>query len=739
MKKLFSYVFKLNPLKREIALLIAVLALSFGVRLQAQDGNVDPKWRTTCTMKGNQLSLIVTNYGVFGHDTAPESFEWPRGSQVRYGKKFGLIVGGEYLYGNNVYQVITQALNMEVSSDINDDWWEPLTGYSVNHANLSQTEKEKGFMAQINQPWTWGENFPQDDYGNAIWPGQFGNGKTVADAEFFYKMDDRHNYNDNPYRYHPVEANDKIYGLGIEVTGRGYQFVTPVAEDMIFLLYEIKNVSDNPISKLVTGIMGDPQVGAPNYGDDDYVDVSRDSGFAIYWNNESSVASSAIGYIGFALLETPGDNTDGVDNDGDGFLDESQYNQVDDDNDWQATDDLASADPTDFDGKSDDTGIDGIPETGDEGEGNGVKDLGEPDYEYMDPDEVDKLNLTSFYANLVTNIFPRQDPLIWETLTPRNFEPPASGVDLNMLMGCGYFPMEPQQVQKLTLLSLLSNDKQLLVDKIKIAQKIYQYNFNFLKAPDLPVVQAEARDGQVFLTWDRGSENSFDPITGHDFEGYAVYRSTDGINWGSPITNAKGEQVYEAPIAQFDSVNSQEGYHAVEVNGVRFFLGDNEGLRHEYLDENLINGITYYYAVTAYDTGSVRYGIPPMECSKIIGNPNVAIVTPRTEAASNMDDIYVVPNPYVASSIYDRGPTASSMGNSSGRAVMFHNLPGSCTIRIYTTTGEWVRTLEHEVESGDAAWDLQNMDGLEVATGIYIYHVDAPGLGKTIGRIAVIK
>jgi len=42
-------------------------------------------------------------------------------------------------------------------------------------------------------------------------------------------------------------------------------------------------------------------------------------------------------------------------------------------------------------------------------------------------------------------------------------------------------------------------------------------------------------------------------------------------------------------------------------------------------------------------------------------------------------------------------------------------------------------------ENGTASWNLLSKDNLEISYGIYLYHVDAPGVGETTGKFAVIK
>jgi hypothetical protein len=49
--------------------------------------------------------------------------------------------------------------------------------------------------------------------------------------------------------------------------------------------------------------------------------------------------------------------------------------------------------------------------------------------------------------------------------------------------------------------------------------------------------------------------------------------------------------------------------------------------------------------------------------------------------------------------------------------------------------------IEHDADfkNGREPWDLLTKDGIEVAYGIYFYHVDADEYGEKIGRFAVIK
>lgn len=109
-----------------------------------------------------------------------------------------------------------------------------------------------------------------------------------------------------------------------------------------------------------------------------------------------------------------------------------------------------------------------------------------------------------------------------------------------------------------------------------------------------------------------------------------------------------------------------------------------------------------------------------------------------TQAKDRMRDIYVVPDPYVASNPVE---SIYNIGGRSARRVDFVNLPPQCTIKIFTASGHLVKTIQHDSfeDFGRHVWDLTTDDGPEVAFGVYFYHVDAPKVGTKKGKLAIIK
>ena len=116
-------------------------------------------------------------------------------------------------------------------------------------------------------------------------------------------------------------------------------------------------------------------------------------------------------------------------------------------------------------------------------------------------------------------------------------------------------------------------------------------------------------------------------------------------------------------------------------------------------------------------------------------------VETQVEIEGALDAINVVPNPYYGFSDYE----TSQFSN----IVKITNLPAKCSITIYTLDGKHIRSYERN-EQGVAQtnrsdpgilvaqyrpaieWDLKNKRGIPVASGVYLIHINAPGLGERV-------
>lgn len=101
------------------------------------------------------------------------------------------------------------------------------------------------------------------------------------------------------------------------------------------------------------------------------------------------------------------------------------------------------------------------------------------------------------------------------------------------------------------------------------------------------------------------------------------------------------------------------------------------------------------------------------------------------ERRNILEEVKVVPNPYFLYSEYE------SRYNTP--VVKFIHLDKVATIRIFDLGGRLIRTLKKDDISNEIAWNLQNEYGRRVASGIYIAHVEVPGVGAKILKFAVIQ
>jgi len=323
----------------------------------------------------------------------------------------------------------------------------------------------------------------------------------------------------------------------------------------------------------------------------------------------------------------------------------------------------------------DDVGRDGVANTGDYGEGDGIATSGyganaydtglpgEPHIDKTDVNESDQIGLTSFFYFSPAGNFKMGDKdTMWLYLAPGFFDVPnviqnnrpVEGADGDFIYGSGYFPLQAKKTERFSLALVYGGGKQqgydvdvadLLKNK-KTVQKIYDANYQFPQPPDLPTLTAVPGDGKVTLYWDRVAEETIDPLLQtKTFEGYKIYRSTDPtFNDILTITDGYGSAKGYRPLKQYDLQDGVKGYFHTsgemfnDISGFAFYLGDDTGIEHTYVDSSLQNGRTYYYALVAYNTGNEYSEILPAE-NKI----NISI-SPQGVVSVGQNCAAVVPN-----------------------------------------------------------------------------------------------
>ena len=452
-----------------------------------------------------------------------------------------------------------------------------------------------------------------------------------------------------------------------------------------------------------------------------YFDTSLDLSYS-WDHNGIGEGGVEPGIMGFAYLESPGISDDLVDNDNDGIIDEKRDNDKgsiicgtcgindleafksfygysdedlkdhwsgDEDQDWISS--VISDDGTCI--VNDDVGLDGIGPsdinyTGPDSDGTECNqqpdcEVGigcEPNFGETDVSESDMIGLTTFqlfpvdsHSEQVDNSSKwfYNDDVMFSMMTSDTLMQYADTPDnLIELFASGTFKLSKGQTERISMAELHSFDyltgspgglqpnAPALFELKKTVQLIYETDYRFAQPPIPPILNADAKDGKVILTWDSNSENSRDPFLPdelqYDFEGYKLYKSTDKyLKDPQIITDGYGNPMFNSPIFQCDKIDGITGFADwAPIFGTSYYVGDDSGIQHQFIDTDVVNGRTYYYALVAYDYGleaneDLISGIPPSENNVIIEldeneyvistGQNVVQVTPSAPSAGYVD------------------------------------------------------------------------------------------------------
>jgi hypothetical protein len=290
---------------------------------------------------------------------------------------------------------------------------------------------------------------------------------------------------------------------------------------------------------------------------------------------------------------------------------------------------------------------------------------------------------------------------------------PGSPHNYRYLQSLGPFQLNSGDTVHVALAFGIGEGLEGLRQNLLWAYRLYWNNFMGPAAPEQPQPEIDCGDRWVKISWDGyASENSPDPLTGiQDFEGYRIYRSTDGFKWST--------------IATFDLKN-----HIGENTGLP--IANDDGW-YEFIDDEVTNGFVYYYAVTAFDQGSE--GLDSLESAK---QTDLYIeVGPRaTDEQLNIDKIRVVPNPFVVKAPWDFTPTPD---NPSEERLQFQNVPKGSKVTIFTLTGDLIIELYQHGDQGWIDWDLITRNRQKVVAGLYLYVVESTDGESHIGKFVIVR
>ncbi len=610
-----------------LGLMLPALAQESGIYVDPNRS--DRQFRTNLNVAGNDVESIITNYGTIGrgNESINMAGVWPRGTGHGHLHEMTGWVASQ-IGGSNGQVIVSDGYRDSGESLIDgvEAKFQPLPNYL--NRNISNPE-----IANSQNPNTWPTSWPgKDATWDGAWNGFFGLNQFNADQEVFYVMDDAWN---REYPFFPDSRDPEKRGLGLQINVRLFQWSQALAKDILFMQYAVTNtgtttytynMNNNPIF-----FGGYTDVNPSGSGaTDDAAAFNRQENIVYGWSATGQGLWSQFreippGYIGWKFLESPGIADDGIDNDNDGIIDERRDNPAgeyvfgpcgiyaDPQFRWEG-DENCNWNP-----ETDDVGTDGVgpldpnyPGPDPDGtEGNGRPDQGEPNFGRLDKNESDQIGLTSFYAPLFGTVNINNEEQMWPRMQPGFFDIPQQAVNQYWIFGSGPFTLLPDQTERFSTSFVFGANEREMFRNAQVAQRIYDADYRFARPPLPATVKAIPGDGKVVLQWDSVAELSYDPIYGFDFEGYRVIKATDpSFRDARDITDALGTPRYKVSVAQYDLINGLTGPHPLQLGqeidqptGIHYYMGDDTGLRHYYIDEDVINGRVYYYAVISYDAG----------------------------------------------------------------------------------------------------------------------------------------
>ncbi len=645
---------------------------------------------------GNVRALIE-NTAILGYDRYGLCWEYPSKSGVTYrwtmAPLVGAIIDGTKRMADGTHGALRQG-----------DEFLPYYGYDAGYNDMQANIG----IAFSDVPASWPAQWPNGTIDQKFPVGQDGfkgvvNGEVRATREAYFVVSDSNNNN-----------GEGVMGVRMDIWA--LQWSDFLNRNFIIFKFVVTNNSDKEWKDVYLGVHDDPD--CPEQGDrewtDDFAafiapgDTTVDSllwNFSYLWDGDDYVGglfASGVGWVGLKVLETPID-----------------------------------------------------PATGKE---KGLTTMQVFPYDQAPQSEEDAYNQMAAGIMEPPNKDPHPDD--W-TQTPNTYGP-----DITYVLATGPFDLKPGESINFAFASIHGSNKADLFNNAKLCQMLYNNEYKSAEAPPVPELKAYVEEGKVVLYWDDRAERGIyykkdangnilldengDPIVDHindaltgnnAFQGYKLYKSTDGgITWGQAFYDFKGVPKGYIPLAIFDKKDLVKGESKTRPY---FDLGDDTGLRHYYVDNNVKNGYEYLYALVAYDgedsivTDKGAIPIVPLE-NAIPSNPyipgdNVVAVKPHGPAfgttLGDIDTLYHSAGSSDAMPVLEVLDKSSTTGDTYEISINVDETSGEKTFTVMNKTTNKVARTDNEVEVVNWPFYNSDYDNAPIVDGVKITMTDAePGI-----------
>ncbi len=361
--------------------------------------------------------------------------------------------------------------------------------------------------------------------------------------------------------------------------------------------------------------------------------------------------------------------------------------------------------------------------------------------------------------------------------------------------GIGPFSLKKDSVMTVVFATVAGYRLEGIQKAVRAARWAYERDFVIPVLPPLPEMKvSNTLNKSTNVEWDARAE------TDTEFAGYKIYRSAQykKLNWldeGMRVVDRYQEQmtvgarppsVYKPVNPRFDAFaktqsTTLKGSYQPDTWGTwdlvkvipkadlaTYRPAVTAGYTYKYEDKDVILGFTYWYYVAAYKEGS--YTGPGGETTTRIEthstNRNGAtglwpgtwpfafnnVNYPKTAAGlkdlgaqqivysalapkGDVSTVGVRPNPYKRAALHDNRTLVYD------HKLLFYNLPPQCKITILDVAGQVIDVIQFasaDASKGSVFWDMFSKDGIEVASGVYVYVVESPSNSK-VGYFSILR
>ena len=361
--------------------------------------------------------------------------------------------------------------------------------------------------------------------------------------------------------------------------------------------------------------------------------------------------------------------------------------------------------------------------------------------------------------------------------------------------GVGPFNLKKDSVMTIVFATLAGYRLEGIQKAVRAARWTYKQDFVIPQLPPLPDMKvSNTLSKSTMIEWDNKAEAD------GEFAGYKIYRSAQFkklyfLDEGMRVVDKYQEQmtvgarpasVYKPVNPKFDAFGKiaasvSKGSYQPDTWGTwdlmkvipksdlaNYKPAITSGYTYKYEDKDVVLGFSYWYYVAAYKEGNytgpggettnriethstnrngatglwnATYAFAPNNANwpkDAAGLKNIGAAQVVYSALAPKGDVSTVgvrPNPYKRAALHD------NRANVYDHKLLFYNLPPQAKITILDVAGQVIDVINFassDASKGSIFWDMFSKDGIEVASGVYVYVVESPSGSKT-GYFSILR